>query len=157
MRNDLVSEERRSVVRGREWSIAQIVQGVAGLVLVVLGGIALARAGLKFDPPGQATVGYVHTTWLALLELGAGLLLLVGATSARDRTLGIFMGLALTAFGIIMAAAPDAFGGRLSDGDATPGVILAIIGAACALTSMVAPSRMTQYRQRGRIDDREVL
>lgn len=146
MINDSVRRERRAIVRGQEWSVAQFMQGIAGLVLLVLGGVVFAKAGFQFDPPGRANILFEQTTWFALIEVLLGLLLLGGATNARDRSLGIFASLACTALGLILALAPDAASGRLVGGDSGPGVLLAIIGILTAIATIIAPSRRAAAR-----------
>ncbi len=144
-------------MRGQEWSIAQIAQGIAGILLVVLGGVVLAKTGLQLDHPKASHVLFTQTAWMALIELFLGILLLIGATSARDRTFGIFASLAATAVGLILALVPDAANGRFTGNDSTAGWVLAIIGAITAVVTLTAPSRVTSARDAVVERDREIL
>jgi hypothetical protein len=156
MRNALLHQRQQRVTTHRpNWSMAQIVQGIAGLLLVVLGGIVFAKVGLKFDPPGRADVLFTQTTWLATIEIVLGILFLAGATSARDRSMAMFAALATVAVGIILAAVPEAASGRLVGGDSSPGIVLALIGAVTAVMTMVAPDRLAVERER--LDDQEIV
>jgi hypothetical protein len=157
MRQSLINQQQGTVTRGREWSVAQIVQGVAGILLVVLGGAVFAKTGLHFNPPGHAHVLFTQTTWLAGIELVLGIMLLAGATTAWDRSIGIFASLATVAVGLILALVPDAASGRFAGNDSTPGVVLAIIGGICALVVMIAPSHLSSSRTAVVDRDRELL
>lgn len=157
MRQALINQQQGTVTRGREWSVAQFVQGIAGLVLVVLGGAVLAKAGMHFNPPAHANVLFDQTTWFAVIELVLGIIFLAGAATAWDRGPGIVASMALIAIGAIIAIVPDAFNGRLVNGDATPGVVLALIGIVTVVVVMIAPTHLSHSRESVVDRDRELL
>jgi len=74
-------ESNYRVTERPPWSPAQLVAVAAGVVLVVIGGVALARGGIHFDavPFTHSTVIGLHFTCMsALIQLVAGVLLLGG-------------------------------------------------------------------------------
>ena len=85
-----------------EWSPAQMVACIVGILFVVLGGIALARTGIDFQNLTAKHVrvaGAGHTQVLAYMELGYGILMLAAA-SVLDAARGFmtFLGLVALAF-----------------------------------------------------------
>lgn len=131
----------RSVARP-PWSPAQIVAFVAGLFLVVLGGVALARAGLNFgdlEANRVEVLGLGHTALTGLIELVLGLVLLgAAAMPGAERGTMVFVGVLLLGFGIIVAIEPSAFAEPLGTTSAN-GWFWAILGAILLVASMVAP------------------
>lgn len=142
----LDSSDRVSVVdyRGRT-RFAQVIVGLAGVALTVLGAVALIRAGLPVIEGEQthATVGAFHRTgWMGLIELVLGVSLLASAGTALD-TLGA-RGMAILAavFGIIVLIEPGAFHGVLGIHHLTGWTYLiggAVIAAATSFAVYRAP------------------
>ena len=63
-----------------------VIAALAGLVILVVGLIAIIRGGFagSISDPVVTVVGFTHTTLLGLIEIGIGLALLIsGATSSR--------------------------------------------------------------------------
>jgi hypothetical protein len=92
------------------WSPAQLVVAAAGILYVVIGGAALARAGLHFDNvPLTRTLlaGLWFTNMSALITLVAGVIMLVGAIDPDSAKATMwFFGVILIAFGLIVPSAP---------------------------------------------------
>jgi hypothetical protein len=130
------------VVEHAPWSPAQAIVLAAGLVLVVIGGIALARAGLDFSniPRTHAqAAGLQHTSLSAVIELGVGVVLLgVGAIPGAARGLMTLFGVVLLGAGLVIAIQPSSFH-KWFGYDAGSGVFTAVIGGVLLLAAMVSP------------------
>jgi uncharacterized membrane protein HdeD (DUF308 family) len=147
---DVLADERRvSTARTSRFSPAAIVAGIGGIVLIVLGLIAVARGGLSgpLTEPVVDVVGFSHTPLLGLIEAGTGLILFLCALwGTRASTL--FVGVLVAIAGIVVAAAPDAFASSLAT-ESSYGVFLIVLGGIVALTSLLIPdrsSRVVTYR-----------
>jgi hypothetical protein len=151
-------ERSEKVVTRPTFTVAQIVQGVAGIILTVSGILVLVRTGLVFDPPGQAEVlGFVQTTWLAVINIVLGIMALVGATTARDRSLGIFTGLVMVVLGIVLVAEPNAFDSRLVAGDTDTGWLYVALGGIVLAACAFAPTVYRQARASEKADEEHNL
>lgn len=132
----------------RAWSPAQFVGGIIGLVLTVMGGVALAR----LLPTGSLTaetttvLGVGHTPLMAIITLGAGLLFLAEAGAPLEVQPGmIFLGVMSLAFGLIVVIEPAAFDGALGLGQ-TGGWFYSVIGAVSAITGIISPTIVSRRR-----------
>jgi uncharacterized membrane protein HdeD (DUF308 family) len=141
------------------WSPAQLVVGIVGIVFIVLGGVALARAGLHFDnvPFTRTQVaGLWFTNMSALITLVAGVIMLVGAIDP-DSAKGTmwFFGVLLIAFGLIAAISPRPFTNMWGYGTAN-GVFYIIAGAVLVIAGAISPvfySRRQQVVSQHVVDD----
>ncbi len=134
--------ERRSTAGRRVISPAQIVAGAIGLILLILGGVALARVG--FDSLTGATasvVGLDHTTLMALVDIVAGLLFLGAASSASGRGSLIGLSLIAVAFGAVVAIEPDAFDSALGGGQDL-GILYLILGLVGLVAALAFPTKV---------------
>jgi hypothetical protein len=152
------SAAERSVDR-RTWSPAQFVAGLVGFLLVVLGGIALARLGFAGSITGEtATIAGLSATRLwAIIEIVLGLILL-GIASSPYRVRGglMTMGLLFSAFGVIVAVEPAPFGDTLGL-DQTSGVIWLITGLILVVVAWVSPTIISQHRTTETVRDEHEL
>jgi len=144
-----VVDRRVSTARTTRSSPAAIVAGIAGGVLLVLGGIAVARAGLSgpLTEPTVDVVGFTQTALLGLIEAGVGLVLLLTALWGT-RSSSVFLGALIAIAGIVVVATPDSFADNLA-AQSSYGWFLIIVGAAVALVAMFVPdrsSRVVTYR-----------
>lgn len=136
------TETRTATVRERTWTFApgQIVSLVAGIAVVVVGVIALVRAGVdgSLSSPTVDVLGYSHTAWLGLAEIGLGLLLLLAGTGAWGRPLSVLLGAASVVAGVLVLAEPDQMPDELGleKGYGWP---LIALGAIVALAAMALP------------------
>jgi hypothetical protein len=134
--------EGHQVIEHAPWSPAQVIVLAAGLVLGVIGGIALARTGLHFSnvPGTHAQVaGLRHTSLSAVIELGVGVVLLgVGAVPGTARGLMTWFGVLLLGAGLVVAIQPSSFR-KWFGYDAGSGVFIALIGSVLLLAAMVSP------------------
>jgi len=134
--------EGYQVIEHAPWSPAQAIVLGAGLVLAVIGGIALARTGLHFSNIAAThaqVAGLRHTSLSAVIELGVGVVLLgVGAIPGAARGLMTFFGVVLLGAGLVVAIQPSSFR-KWFGYDAANGVFIAIIGGVLLLAAMVSP------------------
>src|SRR5580704_5544246 len=97
-------------IRHAAWSPAQVIALAVGLVLVVIGGTALARAGLNFNtiPSTHADVaGLRHTSLSALVELAIGVVVVgVGTVPGGARSVMTLIGVLLLGAGLVIAIQP---------------------------------------------------
>jgi len=140
----LDGSDRVTVVdyRGRT-RFAQIVVGLAGIALTVLGAVALIRAGLPVleGEQAHATVGAFHRTgWMGLIELILGVSLLASAGTALDTLGARGVGVVAAIFGIIVLIEPAAFHGVLGIHSLT-GLTYLIGGAVIAAVTSFAVYR----------------
>ncbi len=147
-----------SRVTRRAWSPAQIVALIAGLVLVVMGGVALARTGVNLSniPATHTTVaGLGFTSLSALVQLVVGVIILGGGAypDTAKGTMGVF-GVVLLAWGLIVAidTTPFTTSWGYVHGN---GIFYAVVGAILLLAAALSPvftSRNQVVRRRGVVD-----
>ena len=87
-----------------------VIAALAGLVLLVVGLIAMVRGGFDgpMSTPVVSVLGFTHTTTLGVLEAGIGLCLLLSG-AARSRTGGVFFGAILGIGAFVGAVQTDSF------------------------------------------------
>lgn len=139
------------------WSPAQILAGLIGLFLTVLGGVALARLLPTDSLTGETTsvIGMGFTVLMAGITLLLGLLFLGGAgrpTSARRGM--ITLGVALLAFGIVTFIEPDALNNALGVNE-TSGVVYAVVGLIAAVAGVASPTLTSRRAVEERVEDDE--
>jgi hypothetical protein len=150
---------------GRYWSPAQFVAFVIGVAALVFGAIALAKTGIdgSLKTPHEELWGFHHTPLLALIEIGAGALLVLAAFGAvRGRMLMALLGAAAVGFGALIFS--DAWPGRMHrwfgvhDRNAW---LFVIVGGVVLVTAFLAPTvmrparRVVQVDRDDRDDDRD--
>ena len=110
---DRVVEERPleevEVVRTRAFSFGQLLTVLVGAALIVLGVFALVATGVDtpLDQPVEEVMGYDHTPWLGIFEVGAGALLVLFSLRPGGRWLVAIVGLALVVGGLLILAELD--------------------------------------------------
>ncbi|MBW3666973.1 MAG: hypothetical protein KY394_05190 [Actinobacteria bacterium] len=130
----------------RSWSPAQPVAGIIGLLLTVMGGVALARLIPTSSLTAETTsvFGIGHTPLMAMITLGVGLLFLAQAGMPFDVQPGIIsLGIAVLAFGLIVVIEPAAFDGALGLGR-SGGWFYAITGLVAVITGIVSPTLVSR-------------
>ncbi|MGH3650599.1 MAG: hypothetical protein ACRDU9_07795 [Acidimicrobiia bacterium] len=133
--------EERTVGR-RSWSPAQFVAGAIGLFLVVMGGVALTRLLPTTSITGETVtvLGVGHTTLMAIIAVGLGLLFLVQAgTPFEVQPSLITLGVVSLAFGLIVVIEPGAFDNALALGE-SGGWLYSAIGVLSVLAGIVSPT-----------------
>jgi hypothetical protein len=148
------------VVDRRAWSPGQIVAGLAGFGLIVVGGIALARLGLSGSMTGEATevAGVGATRLWAIIEIVLGVILLgVAASPYRVRGSLVTIGLLFAAFGVVVAVEPDPFVDPLGV-DQTTGVFWIVAGLVLVVVGWLSPTVVSQTRRASTVrDDTEAI
>jgi uncharacterized membrane protein HdeD (DUF308 family) len=148
--------EQQRVVQRPPWSPTQFVVLIVGVVLIVFGGVALARTGIHFtNVPFTRTkvAGLGFTCLSAVVTIVAGVI--VACCSAHPyaaRTVGWLAGVVFIAFGLVVALAPTAFTNMWGFTTAN-GVALIICGAVLAVAAAVFPVLLgssTSYARSGR-------
>ena len=72
--------QRHRTVDRRVFSPAQVVAGIIGMILVIIGGVVLARVGLdSLTGDTTAVFGFEHTALMGLIDVIAGLFFLGAA------------------------------------------------------------------------------
>jgi len=164
------TEGRATTVSGttkatqRYWAFApgQLVSLIVGVGFVIVGVLALVRAGLdgSMDTPVVEVLGYTHTAWLGVAEIGLGLLLVLAGTGAWGRSLSVLLGVAMAIAGVLVIAEPSEMPEELGLEKAY-GWPLVILGAIVAVAALALPVWRTQRYDRDGIDlrddDREVV
>lgn len=107
-------------------SVSTFTSGLVGITLLVLGIVALARAGLGSLTEPEVTVGpFLRTPLFALIEIGLGLGAMAVAAGRDLRgaaTLAVVTGVA----GVVWLIEPGAFAGALGVGIATAWLYVSI-------------------------------
>jgi hypothetical protein len=88
-------------------SPGQVIAGVLGLVIAVVGIMAVSRGGIdsSLNVPMVRTAGLDQSAMLGLAELGVGLLLILGALSYAARGLIVGVGVVMVLGGVFLGAA----------------------------------------------------
>lgn len=121
---------------GRHYAVDSVIVGLVGLAFVLIGLIAVTRAGLdgSMQDPVVDVLGFTHTATLGIIEAGIGLcLLLCAATMSRGGS--VFFGLVLGVGGFVGAVQVDSFKSALAleTGLAWLAVFAAIVVVAASL------------------------
>jgi len=107
-----------------------IVTAMIGLVLLITGLIAVARAGLSspLSDPVVSVLGFTHTATLGLIEAALGLCLLASG-AARSRSAALFFGLVLGVAGFVGAVQTSSFRTTLA--------LESVVGWLCVVAAVV--------------------
>ncbi len=146
-RSELETTDREARVSAWwSWSPAQFVAGIVGLVLTVMGGVALARllptSSLTSETTTVLAVG--HTPLMAIITLGLGLLYLAEAGMPFDVQPGlVFLGVMVLAFGLIVVIEPAAFDGALGLGE-SGGWFYTVVGFISVVAGIVSPTAVSR-------------
>lgn len=148
----------RTQVGRRVWSPAQIISGLLGLFLVVMGAVVLLRTGLDSLTGDTASVLNIeHTALMGGVDLVVGLLFLLGAGTALGSRSGLMsLGLLSLAFGLIVAIEPDAMA-QATGGDESIGWLYAGVGVISLIAALASPTvnnvRRTSTRSTADLDE----
>ena|SRR5215207_7297949 len=137
---DTPQSRTAAVSRTRHFSPGQILTGIVGALLVIVGIVAVTRTGIdgSLNTPPTDIFGLAHSALIGIVEIGAGLLLLVGSASPSSRGVAAFVGALLVIGGIVVAAASN---GLLMDlgTEKSTGWFLAVMGG-IALVGALLPT-----------------
>ena len=118
----------------------QIVSLAVGVGFVALGLVAMIRAGIdgSFGDPTVDVLGFSHTAWLGLAEVGLGALLILAGTGAWGRPLSVLLGAAMVVAGVLVLAEPGEMPEELGL-ERDYGWVLILGGALVALCALILP------------------
>ncbi len=116
-----------------------LIAGAVGLVLVVVGLIAMTRGGFAGDmsDPVVSVGGFTHTTTLGILEVGIGICLLL-AGAARSRPGAAFFGTVLGIVGFVGAVQTSSFEKSLAL-ESSMAWLAVLAGAIVVLAALMMP------------------
>jgi|SoiMethySBSTD1v2_1073268.scaffolds.fasta_scaffold251733_4 hypothetical protein len=102
-----VRSETRATSSRFVFSPGQIIAGILGLVVAIIGIIAVSRGGIddSLNVPVVSVAGTDQSAMLGLMEFAAGLLLVLGALSYALRWLVAFVGVVMIVGGVVLGAA----------------------------------------------------
>jgi hypothetical protein len=126
---------------------AQAITAAGGIVMLVLGLIALARTGLSdgFKLPVTKVAGLTYSPLLALVSAGAGLILLGAAFTSRNSS--VFFGVLLAIGGVVGLAAPERFESiSLLSSYCWLAIVVGVVVALANLLMPTITSRKVTYR-----------
>jgi len=140
-----VAHEEVMSTTGRTWAPDSVVTGLVGVALLVVGLIAMVRAGFDgpMDDPVVDVVGFTHTATLGIVEAAIGLCLLLSA-AARSRGAAMFFGLVLGVGGIVGAVQTDSF--RRSLALESGWAWICVVAAAVVVLASLLMPRMWTHR-----------
>jgi hypothetical protein len=104
---DDIRSETRTATSRVVVSPGQVVAGVLGLVVAIIGVMTVARAGIdsSMNDPIVRAAGFDQSALLGAIEVGLGLLLILGALSYAARGLIIGVGVIMVLGGVFIGAA----------------------------------------------------
>lgn len=142
--HESVEHRRRTTVRRNRFTVGQAAAGVIGLLLVIAGGVAMARVGLEsLVGDSTAVAGIGHTLLMGLIDLVVGLIFLSSTPSMVGvRNTLITMGTLAIAFGAVVWIEPSPFVDYLGDGRPL-GVAYLVIGLLALGSGLATPTYIT--------------
>jgi len=153
-------ERNRSMLS--QWSPAQLLGLIVGIGITVLGCIALARTGFNTDniySPVSTAWRLPHTPLMALIEIGFGVLLIVGSVvPGGARSLMVMLGAVALAFGIVVVSLdpPNRLNHWLGVVDKN-GWFYIVVGGVLVLVGLVSPVFTTRSHRHVVRDEQHVL
>ena len=121
-----------------------LIAAAVGLVLLVIGLIAVVRGGFAgpMSDPVVNVLGFTHTTILGLIEIGFGICLLAAGAS-QSRSGALFFGGALGVGGFVGAVQTKSFVHALAL-ESSMAWIAVVAGAVVVLVALLLPRFVTQ-------------
>ena len=126
--------------RTHTFAPGQLVSLAVGVGFVAFGLVAMIRAGIdgSFGNPVVDVLGFSHTAWLGLAEVGLGALLILAGTGAWGRPLSVLLGAAMVVAGVLVLAEPGEMPEELGL-EKDYGWLLVLSGALVALCALILP------------------
>ena len=129
---------------GRRFALDSVVVGLVGLAFLVIGLVAMTRAGFdgSMRDPVVEVLGFTHTATLGIIEAGIGLcLLLCAATMTRAGS--VFFGLVLGIGGFVGAVQTESFKNSLAL-ESGLAWLAVLAGALVVAVSLLVPRMVTR-------------
>ncbi len=135
----------------RSFAPDSVIAAVVGLVLTVIGLIAVTRAGIDepIDEPLVDVLGFGHTATLGVIEIAIGVGLLFSG-AFRSRGGAIFFGAILGIAGFVAAVQTDSFDESLGI-ESSFAWILVAAGAVVVLAALLVPRTTTRTQTVSRV------
>ena len=129
---------------GSQYAPDAVIAALVGLVLLVIGLIAIVRGGFAgpMSDPVVNVLGFTHTTTLGLIEIGLGLCLLVSG-AARSRAGAIVFGGVLGVAGFVGAVQTKSFRTALAL-ESSMAWLAVVAGAVVVLAALLLPRFATR-------------
>lgn len=127
----------------RRFAPDAVIAALVGLVLLVVGLLAVVRGGFdgSMEEPVVGVLGFTHTTTLGLIEAGLGLcLLIVGATSSRSGA--IFFATVMGIAGFVGAVQTESFAKSLAL-ESAHAWLLVVAAVVVVVSSLLLPRVVT--------------
>ena len=126
--------------RTHTFAPGQLVSLAVGVGFVAFGLVAMIRAGIdgSFANPVVDVLGFSHTAWLGLAEVGLGALLILAGTGAWGRPLSVLLGAGMVVAGVLVLAEPGEMPEELGL-EKDYGWLLVLSGALVALCALILP------------------
>jgi len=130
----------------------QIIAGALGLALAIIGAITAARGDIdsSLNVPIVRTAWFDQSAMVGLVELGVGLLLILGAMSYAARWLVVTVGVLMIAGGVIVGAAGPKL---LNDLGTVNGTGWAMVGAGIVAVVAGCMGRVVRTRKSVKTND----
>lgn len=128
--------------------LGQVLILAVAAVLLLMGALALARAGVDGDMaiPVVEVFRFTHTAWLGIIELVVGFLFLLGGLSPSTRDLGLGLGILVLLAGIIVIIQPDAPPAELAV-EKSYGSLLVVLGAVAIIGGFLPGGHVRRWRR----------
>ncbi len=137
--------------RTRRFAPDAVITAIVGLVLLVVGLIAIARGGFDgaMSDPIVQVLGFNHTTTLGLIEIGIGACLLLSGTT-QSRSGALFFGAVLGIAGFVGAVQNESFRENLAL-ESSMAWLAAIAGTVIVLAALMIPRTVTRTERIERV------
>ena len=134
-----VERQVRTTSGSSRYAPDAVIAALVGLVLLVIGLIAIVRGGFSgpMSDPVVNVLGFTHTTTLGLIEIGVGVCLLVSG-AARSRAGAMFFGGILGVAGFVGAVQTKSFDTALAL-ESSMAWLAVVAGAVVVLAALLLP------------------
>jgi hypothetical protein len=156
-RADAIIERRpwtvEETVSERGFSPGQVLIVLAGAASLALGIVAVARTGLDgpLSQPVEPVLGWDHTALLGLIEIGAGVVMVLAGLRAATRWIGGLVGIAAIVGGALVLGRLDWTMNELG-AERQFGWVAIVIGAVAVVGAFVPRVRRTRRTVASTID-----
>lgn len=141
---ETLRSRRRTAIGRSGFTLGQAAAGILGLLLVIVGGVAMARVGFDSLTGESVVVAEIgHTLLMGLIDVVIGLIFLSAASTMFGvRSTLIGLGTLALAFGAVVWIEPGPFVDLLGDGRDL-GVAYLVIGVIALTAGLTTPTFVT--------------
>jgi hypothetical protein len=132
----------------RAFSIGQVLIMAAGAAMLAMGIVTIVRGDLdgELTDPVVQVLGFDHTPLLGLIEIGAGVLLVLAGLRPSGRMLAGLIGALLIVAGALVLAELDWITDNLT-AEQSYGWVPIIVGAVTLVAAFAFPTKVRQVRE----------